>query len=50
MKKWEEEQMGIANVRFGARDAKERNKVCNIILHIMCMYDCVSEIAVVFSM
>lgn len=27
IKKWEEEQMGIATVRFGARDAKERNKV-----------------------
>lgn len=26
IKKWEEEQMGIATVRFGAKDAKERNK------------------------
>ena len=28
IKKWEEEQMGIATVRFGAKDAKEKNKVC----------------------
>ena len=27
IKKWEEEQMGIATVRFGAKDAKEKNKV-----------------------
>ena len=27
IKKWEEEQMGIAMVRFGAKDSKERNKV-----------------------
>ena len=27
IKKWEEEQMRIATVRFGAKDAKERNKV-----------------------
>ena len=27
IKKWEEEQIGIATVRFGARDAKEKNKV-----------------------
>ena len=26
--KWEEEQMGIATVRFGAKDAKEKSKVC----------------------
>eukprot|EP00731_Ephydatia_muelleri_P026529 Em0018g629a len=26
IKKWEEEQMGIATVRFGAKDAKEKNK------------------------
>ena len=27
IKKWEEEQMETANVTFGARDAKEKNKV-----------------------
>ena len=27
VKKWEEEQIGIATVRFGAKDAKEKNKV-----------------------
>ena len=27
VKKWEEEQMDIATVRFGARDAKEKSKV-----------------------
>ena len=27
IKKWEEEQMDIATVRFGARDAKEKSKV-----------------------
>lgn len=25
---WQEVQMGIADVKFGARDAKEKNKVC----------------------
>ena len=27
IKKWEEEKMGIATVIFGAKDAKEKNKV-----------------------
>ena len=27
IKKWEEEQIGIVTVRFGAKDAKEKNKV-----------------------
>ena len=34
IKKWEEEQMGIATVRFGAKDAKEKNKVRTYV----CMY------------
>ena len=33
IKKWEEEQMGIATVRFGAKDAKEKNKVLQDIVH-----------------
>ena len=27
LRKWEDEQLGIAIVRFGAKDAKEKNKV-----------------------
>ena len=32
IKKWEEEQIGIATVRFGAKDAKEKNKVCAVVI------------------
>jgi pre-mRNA-splicing factor ATP-dependent RNA helicase DHX16 len=27
-KKWEEDKLGYAQMRFGAKDAKQRNKVC----------------------
>ena len=35
LKKWEEEQMGIASVRFGAKNAKEKNKVRNAHAHTL---------------
>ena len=43
IKKWEEEQMRIANVRFGAKDSKERNKVrdnsiTNLFVCFVCLF------------
>lgn len=36
VKKWEEEQIGIATVSFGAKNAKERSKV-HTVLWLVCL-------------